>query len=176
MKLNSILAVAVLVLSLNGAQASDEWRAGGSLSNFTYNTATNGGWGLSINADWGHALSTNLQLIGLLGLGYNSSTVAGVTGTNIPYSIMAGLRYNFGDKIQESMFLQAAVGIGGSSTSAAGSTTSTSGMGWDVGIGNRYKIADAVSYVPQVGVNSVGATGTTVTNIYAKLVNFAIWF
>lgn len=167
MKLKSLLAVVALVVSAN-AQAAGEWRvgvAGGTNSTFTYNLSTPATWSLNINANYGHELTKNLQLIGLLGL-----TPSGGAATVFGYNVGAGLRYNFGDKIQESMFIQAALNY-----AASGVAGTTGALGWTAGVGNRYKISDTIAYTPEVGVSSSGQTGSSLA-IYANLVNFSIWF
>ncbi|MCM0605684.1 MAG: hypothetical protein KA715_06300 [Xanthomonadaceae bacterium] len=167
MKLKSLLAVVALVVSAN-AQAAGEWRtgvAGGTNSTFSFTPSTVASWGLGINADYGHELSKNIQLVGMGSLSVNNALSTTVTG----YSIGAGLRYNFGDKIQESMFIQAAIMY--SATGVAGTTGS---VGWKAGIGNRYKISDTIAYTPEVGVGNQYAS--TFVTIYANLVNFSIWF
>lgn len=182
MKLNSILAVAVALISLN-AQAAGEWRtgvaggtttflaSGGTNSAFNYTASTPAIWNIGLNADYGHTLTSNLQLLGIGGLGYMS--IASTPAASVlTYTIMAGLRYNFSEKIQESMYIQAALGLVGTSPNPG---TGTSTIGWQAGIGNRYKMTESVSFAPEVGVTSTTATGA-VMSIYAKLANFAIWF
>lgn len=159
MKLKSLLAVVALVVSAN-AQAAGEWRigasagTGGTSGSFMYTLTTPAAMTFGLAADYGHELSKNLQLIGLGSFGLVS--VAGVSVTT--YSIGAGLRYNFDDKIQESMFIQAAAMY-------------TGAFGWKAGFGKRFKISDTVAYTPEVGV-----AGATNTAIYANLVNFSVWF
>lgn len=156
MKLKSLLAVVALVVSAN-AQAAGEWRigaqggTGGTSGSFLYTLTTPAVLNLSLALDYGHELTKNLQLIGL---GAVSVTSPGAT----TYNIGAGLRYNFDEKIHDSIFIQAAAMYSGA-------------FGWKAGLGKRWKISDTVAYSPEVGV-----AGAATTAIYASLVNFSIWF